>query len=806
MLREQGGGAIVTGRPGNLPSMSKIFQDHKINTMKKVYLLFFMSVLFIFKINAQLVVFGDNYATGVAFVPFGGSTNDLSIDATQHHSGTASLKINVTTGYTGGAFVADAPKNLSAYNAVTFWAKESKAFLLDGVGLGNNAATTTYAVERNGVALTSDWVKYYIPIPVAAKLTAETGLFHFAEGSGEGAYTIWIDDIQYENVGGGIIGTPTASFATETVSKEVGSTFGANGVVSSWPVNAVNQQMQTAKAYFSWTSSNTAVATVDALGVGTALTAGTTNITGKLGAVNASGLLTVNVTAPVGPSIAAPTPPARNPADVISLFSGAYSNLANTDWYPNWGQATTYSEVSIAGDATKKYSSLNYQGVQFASAIDASGMTKLHIDLWTPDCTAFDVYPIVTGQPEQKVTLTPTLSGWNSFDIDLSSYTIPLTSIIQFKFVGTPAGGSTVFLDNIYFYRPGGTGGSEPTTAAPTPTKNAASVISLFSNAYTNVVVDTWSASWDAADVADVQIAGNDTKKYTSLNYSGIEFTSKTIDATTMDYYHVDIWTPDATTFGVKLVDFGANGVFGGGDDTESQLDFVPAKAGWVSYDLKLSDFTNLKARSHLAQMLFIGSNSTLYVDNVYFYNSLLPVNLTEFKVTQKSSTAVLQWTTASEQNNKGFAVERSTDAANWKQVAFVAGRNGSSINNYSATDFTPAAGVNYYRLRQVDFDGRTTYYSPTRSLNFAVANTDVLDVFPNPARAKVSVALGAIQAASAHYYVVSADGKVVKSGSFDKALSNTVQSLDVSSLMKGLYIIKLSDGAKQQSAKLVIE
>ena len=64
-----------------------------------------------------------------------------------------------------------------------------------------------------------------------------------------------------------------------------------------------------------------------------------------------------------------------------------------------------------------------------------------------------------------------------------------------------------------------------------------------------------------------------------------------------MDYYHVDIWTPDATTFGVKLVDFGADGVFGGGDDTESQLDFVPAKAGWVSYDLKLSDFTNLKSK-----------------------------------------------------------------------------------------------------------------------------------------------------------------------------------------------------------------
>ena len=76
--------------------------------------------------------------------------------------------------------------------------------------------------------------------------------------------------------------------------------------------------------------------------------------------------------------------------------------------------------------------------------------------------------------------------------------------------------------------------------------------------------------------------------------------------------------------------------------------------------------------------------------------------------------------------------MERSTDAANWKQIAFVAGRNGRSTNNYSATDFTPAAGVNYYRLKQVDFDGRTTpALFPTRSLNFAVANTDVLNVFP---------------------------------------------------------------------------
>jgi hypothetical protein len=90
-----------------------------------------------------------------------------------------------------------------------------------------------------------------------------------------------------------------------------------------------------------------------------------------------------------------------------------------------------------------------------------------------------------------------------------------------------------------------------------------------------------------------------------------------------------------------------------------------------------------------------------------------LPVNLIEFKVVQKSITAVLQWSTASEQNNKGFVVERSSNVTSWKQIDFVAGKNNcSAVNNYSAIDFTPANGTSYYRLKQVDIDGKTTYYS----------------------------------------------------------------------------------------------
>lgn len=188
---------------------------------------------------------------------------------------------------------------------------------------------------------------------------------------------------------------------------------------------------------------------------------------------------------------------------------------------------------------------------------------------------------------------------------------------------------NVILFDNITFSQqifPAG-----PDDPAPTPTIAAANVISLFSNAYTNVPVDTWSASWDMADVADVQIDGNDTKLYSNLVYAGIEFTSQTINATAMNHFHMDIWTADPTAppavFKIKLVDFGANGVWSGGDDVEHELTFdastTPAlvSEAWIGFDIPLANFTGLTTTAHLAQLIISGTPSTVYVDNVYFHN-----------------------------------------------------------------------------------------------------------------------------------------------------------------------------------------
>ena len=415
--------------------------------------------------SAQAPIFTDAYATGVTFAAFGGSVNAITIDSSVFQSGISSLKIAVpAAGYTGGAFVAATPQNLSAYNAVTFWVKASAAQVLDVAGLGNNSATTVHSAEVAKIAMTTTWTKVIIPIPVPAKLSAETGLFHFAQGSQNGAYTIWIDNIQYENLATGIIGTPTAAMATETQAKSVGDPFNADGLTCSFPVNGTPVVITPAQAYFTFTSSDTTIASVSALGVGKAVGVGTATITAKLGTVAVSGVLTVKVSAATVPTTAPATPPARTAANVISLSTGVYAN-----------------------------------------------------------------HPI-----------------------------------------------------------------------------------------------DHWNASWASATEADVKIAGDSMRLFTNTVFTGTEFTgANLVNAANMGFFHIDVWTPNTTTLKIKLVDFGANGIYdGGGDDSESELTYTPALSQWVSYDIPFSSFVGLTARQHLAQLILSGTTSTIYVDNVYFYTT----------------------------------------------------------------------------------------------------------------------------------------------------------------------------------------
>ena len=149
-------------------------------------------------------------------------------------------------------------------------------------------------------------------------------------------------------------------------------------------------------------------------------------------------------------------------------------------------------------------------------------------------------------------------------------------------------------IDNIKFSNQNG-GNPTPMGPAPTPNYPEAHVISLFSNPYQNVAVDTWMAPWSAAQVSDLQLSGNDTKRYDALNFAGVEMLgNNVIDVTSMTHFRVDFWTPNMTQFNVKLVDFGGDGQYAGGDDSESELSYVLPTENWHSLEIPLSSFSQL--------------------------------------------------------------------------------------------------------------------------------------------------------------------------------------------------------------------
>ena len=502
--------------------------------------------------------------------------------------------------------------------------------------------------------------------------------------------------------------------------------------------------------------------------------------------------------------------------NVVSLYSNAYTstsaNRAVDTWSAIWDQADV-ADVTIAGNDNKKYTNLSFAGIEFTTnVVDATTMTHFHMDVWTADAATFNVKLVdfgangtYQGMPnddsEHELSFTPTLSGWFAIDVPLSNFT-GLTArehLAQMIIVGV-GGGKTVWVDNVYFYK---TPPTEPTTAAPTPTRPQANVISMFSNAYTDLLGTNWNPNWSQSTVyTEVSVAGNATKKYANLNYQGAEPASP-INATSATFLHVDFWAASATNFRIKLVDFGANGVFGlgptVGDDSEHEIDLGSQPGGsWVAFDIPLADFTGLTARAHLAQFIIstTSSSPTIWLDNIYFYsNTAIPVELVNFKGKAVNNTTVLTWKTASERNNQGFTIERSSDGTSYSAIGQVKGNGTTSApHDYTFTDQSPLSGlggVNYYRLRQTDFDGKETV-SPVVAVLFGknglvVKNTLAHDAVTVIVGDASPVAVSIFNMAGQQIYATKIQG---------------TQQIDVSAWVSGLYVIRTSTGEVSRFVK----
>ncbi|MCE2732839.1 MAG: PKD domain-containing protein [Flammeovirgaceae bacterium] len=338
--------------------------------------------------------------------------------------------------------------------------------------------------------------------------------------------------------------------------------------------------------------------------------------------------------APTAPTTAAPTPPARAAGDVVSLFSGAYTNVTVDTWRTGWS-AGTLEDVNIAGNPTKKYSGLDFVGVEtFNPKVNVANMTHVHIDVWSADFNQFSLKLVnfgATTTEHQVDYANPAKGEWISYDIPLTAFTglAARNELAQYIFVGRPIGNNTIFIDNFYFYRNPVV--TAPNTAAPTPPARAAGdVISIFSGSYTNLSGIDYNPNWGQSGFGSVNPAfnpgnGNLVLAYPNFNYQGTQLASN-VDASAMQFLHVDIWVAAGTDRQVKVSPINA------GTGAAEFLVNVPLTPGqWNSVDLPKSSFTGMTWNA-INQLKFDGqfngngtANTTpfnIYLDNIYFYKA----------------------------------------------------------------------------------------------------------------------------------------------------------------------------------------
>jgi hypothetical protein len=428
-------------------------------------------------------VFTDNFiGLGTDFYfPYGGSKfTAFSVDNKEGYNSNASIRIDVPNSndpngnYAGGIFRIDgAGRNLSSYNALTFWVKASQGVTVGEFGFGEDFFPNRYITAVPNVSVGTSWSKVIIPIPDASKLTEERGVFRYAtgtQGTNGGGYILWLDEIKFEKIG--TIAHPRGTIAfgediTETSFVGVNTDIkGIQYVVNM--ANAKDLQVNASPYYFTFISSDPKVATVSDKGVITTVGSGTAVITAKIGETDAKGSVTIKS---LGNFTSAPTP--TLPAEkVISIYSDAYQNIPvnyyNGYWAP-W-QTTVSNDFVVQGNNILNYNLFNFVGIEFSSpTVNAGSMTHVHLDIYIPGpVTASREFRLIVvdfgangayqGGDDTRHSTTfkaPKLvsGSWVSIDIPFSSMTGLLSRGHVAQLILEGGDGQSLYADNIYFYK-----------------------------------------------------------------------------------------------------------------------------------------------------------------------------------------------------------------------------------------------------------------------------------------------------------------------------------------------------------------
>ena len=181
-----------------------------------------------------------------------------------------------------------------------------------------------------------------------------------------------------------------------------------------------------------------------------------------------------------------------------------------------------------------------------------------------------------------------------------------------------------------------------------------------------------------------------------------------------------------------------------------------------------------------------------LRITNIQNSNPL-PIELLDFSATlQSDNTVRLDWTTASEINNDHFEIQRSENGDHWDTIGTIEGQgNSPNISRYSFNDQQPLDGRSYYRLKQVDIDGKFTY-SKIESVRL---EPEVFHIYPNPAAEYIKIDF-AKAPDETWFSIIDINGNTCYP---IKLIDSPETKVDISTLSNGMYFIRISDPIKAE-------
>jgi hypothetical protein len=191
----------------------------------------------------------------------------------------------------------------------------------------------------------------------------------------------------------------------------------------------------------------------------------------------------------------------------------------------------------------------------------------------------------------------------------------------------------------------------------------------------------------------------------------------------------------------------------------------------------------------------------TTYENGILSIVSALPVELVDFSAKKESEYVRLNWQTTSESKNKGFEIHRSTDGHDWQVLYFEKGFGTSTIaHKYSFLDKNPSSNLLYYRLKQIDFDEKSTF---SNIVTVQLGREISVALYPNPVKGEeVTLILQDDLSEPINLSIFNAAGQLIGT----KTIVNGVNRLNMSEFPTGLYWLKGVNKDLFFSKKVVVQ